>query len=260
MFTYNENDSVTAKKKFNKNEKLRNIYWRKYSQSSCIGECMKLCGMLNPKDCYEFEIKYHQYAEDNKDKLAVKERGLTKDELNQLVLKYKKECETNDGTLTFSEKEYYDCLICHIITETFYGWKRECELLEHIRNLGYKIEKPRKYEFDSKYSMDYIVYKGNSNTFNFFIQCKPISFYKGFRYTDTYNDHVKLVESYYNIKRDFNNKKLYVCIYDTDDNCNVTWVANKNNGITHNVEEIYDTSDYKNKLILKELSKNRVKI
>jgi hypothetical protein len=51
-----------------------------------------------------------------------------------------------------------------------------------------------------------------------------------------------------------------VCIYDTDDNCNVTWVANKNNGITHNVDEIYDTSDYKNKLFLKELPKNRVKI
>ena len=66
MFTYNENDSVIAKKMFNKNEKLRKIYWRKYSQSWCIGECMKLCGMLNPKDCYEFETKYHQYAEDNK--------------------------------------------------------------------------------------------------------------------------------------------------------------------------------------------------
>ena len=176
MFTYCENNSIEAKKKFNKNEKLRKIYWRKYSASSVIGECMKLCNMLNPIDCYDFELKYHQYAEENKNKLKAKERGLTKDELTELVLKYKKECERNDNTVTFTDNEYYDCLICHIITETFYGWRRECELMEYVRSLGYKIEKPRKYEFDSKYSIDYIVYKKNSNTFDFFIQCKPISF------------------------------------------------------------------------------------
>ena len=168
-FKYVKNDSILAKKKTNKNQTIRNVYKNNFSPSNVIGQCITLCEKLKPTSCEDFEIKYHEYAQNNIN-LPIKERGLTKEELIATVKKFKEKCETADKSLTYDEKIYYDTLMCHIITETYYGYKREQLLMNYINNIGLQIKKSS-YKEDAKKSIDFIVTDVDGN--EFYIQIKP---------------------------------------------------------------------------------------
>ena len=251
-FKYVKNDSILAKKKTNKNQTIRNVYKNNFSPSNVIGQCITLCEKLKPISCEDFEIKYHEYAQNNIN-LPIKERGLTKEELITTVKKFKEKCETADKSLTYDEKIYYDTLICHIITETYYGYLREQLLMNYINNIGLQIKKSS-YKEDAKKSIDFIV---NNNDEEYYIQVKPLSFFKGLHYTDTYRDNQKMVDNAIYLS-DKENKKFYVCIYEIDEkNGVVKWVKNDNK-ICHEINQIYNLTESNIIIDLKFLSEDRL--
>jgi hypothetical protein len=79
-FKYDKLESIKAKKKINKIQIIRNVYKNHFAPSNVIGQCITLCEKLKPTSCEDFEIKYHEYAQNNIN-LPIKERGLTKEEL-----------------------------------------------------------------------------------------------------------------------------------------------------------------------------------
>lgn len=234
MFKYDKNASIKAKKLFNKNNILRNIYHSDFAPSNNIGECINLCEKLKPISHEDFERKYHEYAENNKI-LSVKERGLTKNELYELVKKYKEKSEKIDNTLSFIEKDYYDALICHIITETYDGYIRENNIYTYFNNVKHFNIVKSNYKDDSKKSIDFIIEDKENK--KFYIQIKPLSFFKAINRPDTFKDNQKLVKNYLNLKEK-ENIDLYLCIY-VSDGYKTEWLKNKNGGICHKIEKIY---------------------
>lgn len=252
-FKYVKNDSIIAKKKTNKNQSIRNVYKNYFAPSNVIGQCITLCEKLKPTSCEDFENKYHEYAQNNIN-LPIKERGLTKEELIATVKKFKEKCEAADKSLTYDEKIYYDTLMCHIITETYYGYKREQLLMNYINNIGLQIKKSS-YKEDAKKSIDFIVTDVDGN--EFYIQIKPLSFFKGLHYTDTRKDNQKMVNNAFNILKK-ENKNFYVCIYEIDEeNDLVKWVKNDNK-ICHEINHIYNLTHNNIIISLKNLSNERL--
>lgn len=251
-FKYDKLESIKAKKKTNKIQIIRNVYKNCFAPSNVIGRCITLCEKHKPTSCEDFEEKYHKYAQENIN-LPIKERGLTKDELLSTVKKFKQKCEEIDNSLNYDEKTYYDTLICHIITETYYGYLREQLLMNYINNIGLQIKKSS-YKEDAKKSIDFIV---NNNDEEYYIQVKPLSFFKGLHYTDTYRDNQKMVDNAIYLSNN-ENKKFYVCIYEIDEeNGVVKWVKNDNK-ICHEINHIYNLTESNIIIDLKFLSEDRL--
>jgi hypothetical protein len=133
------------------------------------------------------------------------------------------------------------------------------------REMGYTVNNPLTLEIEkipSKTGGDLIALGGlSSDNYpadeEYYIQVKPLSFFKGLHYTDTYKDNQKMVDNaiYLSNKE---NKKFYVCIYEIDEeNGVVKWLKNDNK-ICHEINHIYNLTENNIIIDLKFLSEDRL--
>lgn len=173
VYEYSIARCEAAKKKFNLVNEVAEIYKKKHSYSKYIGECNRLCRLHKPSSDKDFLDKYLQYAEEHKD-LPIKHRGLTKIELYNDALKYFNEInETLGDKFTTTFEECLDCLVCHIITETYTGYLAEDIAFNRLVNNGFTCEHTTDYYQDSEYGIDFFTYiKGEK----YAVQVKPMKF------------------------------------------------------------------------------------
>lgn len=240
MYTFNIEKSLSIKRKISKINELCELY-KKYSHEHIIGSCIYLVNKLKPKDCYDFEKKYHEYANKNK-KLSISNRGLTREELNNLVSKMKKEGDEVYPKIKFSEEDYYHLMMVHIIVETFAGFGSETIIYDYVKEkLKRRIEKPKTNNMDGKYGIDFILYN-NFNKWDAFIQVKPISFFLG-KKGHIVDDQNHLLEKREMAKKKYDVDTLY-CIYVLNhQNGNIEWLINKNDKVLFKKNDLFKTDN-----------------
>ena len=234
MLTYNEKEGARAKKILNDSVTLSSLYREKFSHKPRVGNCSMLFSKLQPKTPEEFFYKYITYATENKDKLPIKERGLTEEELIAISTEYMTE---GNKALDFDYPFdlYLNTMIYHIITETFNGKQREMDVVNMLENMGYE-GKINEGEDDSLYNMDISAYKEGKQQFA--IQVKPISFFKS-KKPDVEADQKKACEAYERAKR-IHGITTYYMIYKANPDKSWFWLKNLNNKKTFLIDKIFD--------------------
>ena len=193
-----------AKVKFNKNNDVATIYKEHFAPSTSIGECNKLCRMHKPKSEEDFLDKYLKYAEKHKD-MDIRQRGLTKNELLNTALNFFLEITEKVPEFGTSFDECLDCLVCHIITETYTGYLAEETAFKHLVDNGFTCENTSDYRQDSWYGIDFFTYVNGTK---YAVQVKPISFIIG-KKQHIKNDRRELVLKYDRANYKYKVKTLY---------------------------------------------------
>lgn len=219
------------------------------SHSWFIGSDVSLCKRINPKNYQEFYDKYvDEYSielpllpepneKDKKDKEERYNNGRTEDYLLQLARKFKELYELIDDKI-FTLTEYYDLIICHVIIETFNGYKNELNAQNIIltQNPNYKIIPIDSSYLDNSCGIDFFI-KSDSDLL-YMIQVKPKSFFVATR-TDVVKDkqnHMIGGVKYNNLKKwvdnnrnkyKFGNENLLFMVYDSRNNNDFIKINNK---------------------------------
>lgn len=232
IFEFDIDKCIQCKKILNRNEETRLIYQENCSYSRFIGNCTNLYHKLKPlnyKDFYDKELKY---AEENND-LPIKERGLTYEEFYMLAHKYKGLVEDRTN-LTYDLSVYFYALICHAIVETFVGQKIEKMIMDYASKKGYEAKKVE----GKKDAKDGVDIKVIGNGLSFYIQVKPISFFKA-KYTDTHKHRIKACKKREDVL-DLEKLDTYYAIYVLHwKTSQLEWVSNKNGKILFKINELF---------------------
>ena len=212
-------ECVSAKKKLNRIQQMRNIYKTVFSSSSSIGNCTNLYRKICPETCREFFEGYFKYAEQNIT-LDICDRGLTTSEFIKMCLQYKEVAERNTKE-RFPIETYIYAMLCHIIVETFEGQKKEEDFKKYLESLGCEcISYDGK--IDARYSIDIkAVKKGKEQA----IQIKPISFFLSNAY-DTVQDKLKMQKNYHEVLEKFGIETFYAVYSIDEDTREIKWLKN----------------------------------
>lgn len=236
IFSYSFNNSISAKSKLNKHSEIRNVFRHNFSPTKIIGNRTYLYSILKPKTDVDFFLKEIEYSNNNKSLPSLK-RGCTNEEYIEHAKRFKELSEKNSN-FNYDVNTYYHLLLCHTITETFIGQHKEQIIIDLFNNNGYKAEKVDSF-LDAKYGIDI---KLSNDNFSCFLQIKPVSFFIS-EYPDTVNDRNLLTKKRENCLSETNLDTKYL-IYDIEKKNNqIVWLLNKENGIIHNFENLFDTSN-----------------
>lgn len=214
-YEYSFKRCVFAKKKFNSNNDVATIYKERYSPADVIGPCNKLCRQLKPTSDEDFLKKYLDYAEEHKD-LGIRYRGITKSELYNTALNFFNDITNELGNkfeTTFDE--CLDCLVCHIITETYTGYLAEEKIFNELINNGFTCENTTEYRQDSYYGIDFFTYvKGEK----FAVQVKPATFFYA-KKGHVKKDRLSMIFKYERALEKYKVKTLYAIYDSTNTKC-----------------------------------------
>lgn len=231
---YNNIDPVEFKKT-NRISYKYNKVWLGLTKRKFLGACADIYQRLQPKDYYDFYVKYTEDGDRTKDNREENlDCGRSEEEIVEVAKLYQKLC--NDNTYPLSE--YIMNIYHHVIVETFNGQMREQSVGLYLNKNGYTFEKPTKDE-DSRLGIDFKVYKDNN--LKFALQVKPITFLKS-------NSNVGLVKTRFDtfrkidyVKQNYNVNTYYM-FYKVNDNGDILF--GKSNGkFTHNLSSLVDTSN-----------------
>lgn len=232
-FPYEDSKCVSAKNKLRKNKTISDIWRIHFSPSNKIGNCTDLYRKLKPETTKDFFEKYVKYAQENKG-LKIRHRGLTMEELIETAEKYKKLSE--EATMAkYDLSIYYYDMLCHIITETYYGQHRESEFSDFLEGLGYKCGKFEGW-VDTRYGVDIKVTKSNGKESA--IQIKPATFFYSNRY-DVQKDRINLCVKYEEAVKDLG-IKTYYAIYTNDEQTGETLWLKNGDGFRFKINELFD--------------------
>lgn len=235
---YCRDKTVSAKNELRKYDLLGLLWRNSYSGSNHIGNMTSLFRILIPSDENDFCEKYFAYAEQHKD-LPIKYRGLTYDEFVELVKSYME----NANKLIVKQYDYdtyFNCVLCHVITETYDGKIQETEFMNFLRGLGYQCCYFEG-DIDAKYGVDIKVIRNDGRVSA--IQIKPITFFKSNR-TDVVRDRMNICHKYENAYKELG-IKTYYAIYKKDRMTGkVLWLKN-GNGYRFKINELcsYDSNN-----------------
>ena len=236
MFFYNLEETLLAKNKLNKHAEIRNVFRHNFSPTKIIGNRTHLYNILKPKSEEDFFLKEIEYSNCHKNLPSLK-RGCTNEEYIEHAKRFK-ELSEKKSNFNYDVNTYYHLLLCHTITETFIGQHKEQIIIDLFNNNGYKAEKVDSF-LDAKYGIDI---KLSNDNFSCFLQIKPVSFFIS-EYPDTVNDRNLLTKKRENCLSETNLDTKYL-IYDMDKKNNqIVWLLNKENGIMHNFENLFDTTN-----------------
>lgn len=246
---YDRELTIEAKNRIGKFGKISEIWHNNFAPSNVIGNCTDLFRKLNPTSEKDFFEKYFKYAEENTEKLNIRERGIVYKDFLSLIENYRTMANSNSGENFNFETYYYDAL-CHIITETYDGKINEINFMNYLKNLGYNVSFFSGY-VDTKYGVDIKIDTDNGNKRA--IQIKPLSFFKSKR-EDVHFDRIQLVKKYHNFLKDFGYKTDYAIYYKDRNNDKVFWLKN-NDGYRFTIDELfqYDNNDLENTLVVQNL-------
>lgn len=242
MFKYSREESLKGKEIMGKYWQFANIYKHYFSYPQYIGPCVILCRILEPQSHEDFANKYFEYAKMHKH-LPVEERGLTKEEFYQSVVRYKALADEKVPNNNIPLETFFHDLSCHVFTETYDGHvTKEKPLLSYIRNfVNANVNFPKDIKEDMKTGVDLLVYDNNNKPL-YGIQIKPSSFFIGFskgKKIDIIEDNKSLVNKYYTAKREYG-IETYYCIYDEVRG----WICNEKGKLTFKLSQIYDTNSF----------------
>lgn len=178
-YTFNE-DRITKTFNIMNTFNVVNLVWKGDNivkglcKASKTGHGSNLFDKLSPISHTDFYNKLVKYANDNKYKLKIYDRGMTFDELLCLANEFKRNVEQLDKELVFSVDAYVDYIMYVNVIQTFDGHINEVMLSEYIQNNWYKDAHRVTGELDSRYGVD-ILYRGDTRG----IQIKSINFFLG---------------------------------------------------------------------------------
>lgn len=233
---------LESKKILNKNLISRQIYRNECSWSKYLGNCTNLYYKLQPTSYLDFYEKVLKYAEENKDKLKIEDRGLTYQEYLQLSNKYKKLVEEKTS-LKYDLETYFYGLVCHSIIETFVGQKKEQQVMDLLKLRGYNAEK-----IEGKKDAEYHIDISTENIIgDFYIQIKPISFFIT-NYQDTEEDRIAHILARERLLKEEKIDTLYMVYAISWENSRIEWLSKEDGSILLNIKDLfeYDENDVKN--------------
>lgn len=172
-YEYSMERSNAAKVKFNKNNDVATIYKDYFSPAKVIGECNRLCRQLKPTSDEDFLNKYLKFAEEHSN-MEISQRGLTKQELLEKALDFFLTIVQEVPTFPTTFDECLDCLVCHIITETYTGYMAEETVFNELVKNGFTCENTTEYRQDSYYGIDFFTYVDGVK---YAVQVKPMKFF-----------------------------------------------------------------------------------
>jgi len=210
-YEYSFKRCVLAKRKFNLNNDVATIYKDHFSPAKVIGECNRLCRQLKPTSDEDFLNKYLKFAEEHSN-MEISQRGLTKQELLETALDFFLIIVQEVPTFPTTFDECLDCLVCHIITETYTGYLAEEKIFNELINNGFTCENTTEYRQDSYYGIDFFTYvKGEK----FAVQVKPATFFYA-KKGHVKKDRLSMIFKYERASEKYKVKTLYA-IYDSTD-------------------------------------------
>ena len=234
---YEENGWATIKelnKHKNFKDTINKVYRDTYSKKECIGECVNLCEMLKPTSVQDFRDKLESYTEEHQD-LALRHRGPTNYELFETAKRFREDCCALRPSLQqYDVMFFYNNLLHHQTTETFYGSKKEETLCKYLNANNIKWRHSTSDE-DGEYCADVFTYDENGVE-NRGIQIKPISFLWGNK-GGIQLDRNKLLPAMALLKNKMN-VDLVFAVYNAEIN---KWLKNNtSDGFLFNFNEIFD--------------------
>lgn len=134
-----------------------------------IGSMNYIYDKFKPKNEMEF---FNYWTDDslyNKDAPS-SEKGRSIYDLYDLTLEYQSMCDKD-----ISAETYFKDILMHAIYQTWSGRKREEEIIEKLKSLGYNVTHSA-YKDDSKLNIDLFVWKDGKLVFT--LQIKPISTFR----------------------------------------------------------------------------------
>lgn len=181
--TFYEDNGWATIRELNKHWKYKDvintIYRDKYSQKDCIGECVNLFEELKPISPQDFRDKLESYNEEHQD-LTLRHRGPTNVELFETAKKFREDCCKARASLKqYDVMFYYNNLLHHQTTETFYGCKKEEFFSNYLKLNGLKTRHSTSDE-DGTYCVDLFILNDEGKEVGA-IQIKPKSFLFGNR-------------------------------------------------------------------------------
>ena len=234
---YEENGWATIRelnKHRNYKSTINKIYRNRYSKKDCIGECVNLYETLQPISVQDFRDKLEAYTEEHQD-LILRHRGPTNIELFEAAQKFREECCAARPSLRqYDIMFFYNNLLHHQTTETFYGCKKEERLCEYLKlnNIEYRHSTS---DEDGEFCADIFTFDDNGKE-NSAIQIKPISFIIGGR-EDIQMDRNKLLPAMTLLKNKMGIDLIFV-VYNVETN---KWLKNtKDNSFTFQFNELFD--------------------
>ena len=219
---YEENGWATIKelnKHKNFKDTINKVYRDTYSKKECIGECVNLCEMLKPTSVQDFRDKLESYTEEHQD-LALRHRGPTNYELFETAKRFREDCCTLRPSLDqYDIMFYYNNLLHHQTTETFYGCKKEEKWCEYINANNIKWRHSTSDE-DGEYCADIFTFDDNGKE-DCAMQVKPVSFLLG-KSGDIQLDRNKLIPAMASLKNAMGIDLIFV-VYNVELN---KWLKN----------------------------------
>lgn len=203
-YKYSMERSNAAKVKFNKNNDVATIYKDYFSPAKVIGECNRLCRQLKPTSDEDFLNKYLKFAEEHSN-MEISQRGLTKQELLETALDFFLTIVQEVPTFPTIFDECIDCLVCHIITETYTGYMAEETVFNELVKNGFTCENTTDYRQDSYYGIDFFTYVDGVK---YAVQVKPMKFFTS-KQGHVQKDRLAMVFKYDRALNKYKVKTLY---------------------------------------------------
>lgn len=234
---YEENGWETIKE-LNKHKNYKNtinkIYRKTYSKKNCIGECVNLYETLQPISVQDFRDKLETYTEEHQD-IPLRHRGPTNYELFILAKRFRDECcKARPSLQQYDVMFYYNNLLHHQTTETFYGCKKEERWCEYLKLNNIKSRHATSDE-DGEFCADIFTFDENGKE-DSAIQIKPISFLLG-KSGDIQLDRNKLLPAMSLLKSKMNINLIFV-VYNVEIN---KWLKNiDKDSFVFQFEELFD--------------------
>lgn len=227
---YNVDKGMDIYNKYKNNKDICKLIEEEFITIYDVGHCVKLCLLHNPVDYYAYEKLYFEYAENNKN-LFIRNRGLTRIEYYELVLKFLKRCKEINNKCGITFEEAYQLLLYHILTKVFTGYSAEQKASFYLKNNGFIVDKTDK-EMDSKYGVDLIIYNNmKEKKYKYFIQIKPLSHFNSI-------DKKEKLSSYRSLCKEKFNMDIYYMVYERDENGLFHFVMKENNNLFLNFEDL----------------------
>ena len=169
-----------------------NLVWYKLNNRNNVGDMSYIYHKLQPTDYQDFYTKYTQDAYTDE---TIQHKGRTEVYIIDIARKY----QAYSGRYDITLYTFFLNVLWHIIVQTFDGHKKENELINWLKGKGIDA-RPADSTLDAEYGVDIVIY--NENQPKQFLQCKPISFFKGNLNESLKNDRkisLKKYQKSYNI-------------------------------------------------------------
>ena len=197
---------------------------------------------IKPENYDDFYIRQQEYAKKNI-KLSISDRGLLKNELENLAFHFKNFCEKKNHNLNYDLQNYIDYIMYVNYIQTFDGKEGEKKIVKWLKQHGFNAELTSKI-FDDDYGID-IIYDDKNG-----IQLKSYFFLLSNK-KSVLNDIEELKEKYEKALEELDIKTYYVFF----DKKMGKYVSFKNNKILTDFKTLKEILDMDLKERKKYLSK-----